>query len=272
MSCVVKVADFSSRSYWDNRFASEYAFEWLQPSSTILPTVKAEVQAQHRDDMAMLHLGSGSSDLSNHLRHLLFPEHNQDGCRNISSSAVILNVDFAAAAIETGRRREREEFGDARNGIGNMHWEVVDLLDWASFKRSCDEHCGRQFNLIVEKSCTDALACGADVQLGPFSEDERGIHISRDLYSRPFAPEVAVSIYLAAVTQPGGAWIALSYSAERFDFLRDAKQPAAAMWSIEQIQKVLAGGNVEGGDGRTVYRPEIVHFVYTIRRMPRKEE
>ncbi|KAF8468030.1 hypothetical protein JB92DRAFT_3059782 [Gautieria morchelliformis] len=214
--------------------------------------------------MAMLHLGSGSSDLSNCLRHLLFPEHNQDGCRDISSSAVILNVDFAAAAIEAGRRREQEEFGGARNGIGNMRWAVVDLLDWASFKRSCDEHCGRQFNLIVEKSCTDALACGADVQLGPFSEDEREIHISRDLYSRPFAPEVAVSIYLAA----------------RFDFLRDAKQPAAAMWSIEQIQKLLASENIEGGDGGTVLwnegviiicRPEIVHFVYTIRRMPRNE-
>jgi hypothetical protein len=47
-SCVVKVADFSSRGYWDNRFASEYAFEWLQPSSTILPTVKAEVQVRKK--------------------------------------------------------------------------------------------------------------------------------------------------------------------------------------------------------------------------------
>jgi hypothetical protein len=215
----------------------------------------------------MLHLGSGSSDLSNRLRHLLFSDHNQDGCTNIPSNAVILNVDFAAAAIEIGRRRELEEFGDVRNGIGNMRWAVVDLLDWASFKRSCDEHCGRQFNLIVEKSCTDALACGADVQLGPFYGDECGIHVSRELYSRPIAPEVAASIYLASVTQPGGAWIALSYSAERFDFLRDAKQPAAVMWSIERIQEIPAVGNIEA-DGGTVYRPQIVHFVYTIRRMP----
>jgi len=44
MSCVVRVADFSSRSYWDSRFASESSFEWLQPSSSILPTIQTELQ------------------------------------------------------------------------------------------------------------------------------------------------------------------------------------------------------------------------------------
>jgi len=190
------------------------------------------------------------------------------------SGAVILNVDFAAAAIEIGRRHEREEFGDDRNE-DSMRWAVVDILDWISFKRACDEQCGnrRMFNIIVEKSCTDALACGADIRLGPFPSDEgQEIPVSRELCSRLFSPEAAVAIYLAAVTQPGGAWIALSYSAERFDFLRDAKQPAAVMWSLERVQRIVANSSVEAGLGSTVHRPEIIHFVYTIRRMPGLKE
>jgi hypothetical protein len=234
---------------------------------------------------AILHPGSGSSDLSNRLRELVSSRHQQENSHpDTSSTTVILNVDFAAAAIEIGRRRERAEFGDDKNTNSPMRWAVVDLLEWTSFKRACDEHCGNgkiKFNLIVEKSCTDALACGADVQLGPFSSDgsKSGglalpLPIPRELYSRLFAPEAVVAVCLAAVTQPGGAWVALSYSGERFDFLRDAEQPAAAMWSVERVQRVVASDGVEAPrhGGTVVHRPEIVHFVYTIRRIPGMKE
>ena len=221
--------------------------------------------------MAVLHLGSGSSDLSNRLRELLSSSNYQDNSRDTPGSAIVLNVDFAASAIEIGRRREREEFGDDTHAE-SMRWAVVDILNWTAFKRACDEHCGKgkKFKLIVEKSCTDALACGADIHLGPFATDAPdgpGALVPQELHLQSFSPEAAVAIYLAAVTQSGGAWIALSYSAERFDFLRDSKQPAGALWSVEKVQRVVANDSrVDVGHGGTVYRPEIVHFVYTIRR------
>ncbi|KAF8591682.1 hypothetical protein K439DRAFT_1326399 [Ramaria rubella] len=261
MSCVVNVADFSSRAYWDRRFASESAFEWLQPSSAILPTVKTELKAQHRNDVAILHLGSGSSDLSNQLRRMV-----QDDIGCPTRKPLILNVDFSVTAIEIGRHREREEFGDDMNG--DMRWAVVDLLDWVSFKRTYEENGNEPFDLIVEKSCTDALACGSDIPLEPSFHDASGLSAPEqsDL-GNLIAPEVAFSMYVAAFTRPGGAWIALSYSAQRFDFLRDANQPAARMWSIEQTKRLTVKDDSEKENGgKIVYRPEIVHFVYTLRR------
>lgn len=43
MSNVVKVADYSSKDYWERRFMTEISFEWLQPSSSILQVVEKEI-------------------------------------------------------------------------------------------------------------------------------------------------------------------------------------------------------------------------------------
>lgn len=42
----VKVADFSSRTYWEQRFKTETTFEWLQPSDSLLPTIESEISVR----------------------------------------------------------------------------------------------------------------------------------------------------------------------------------------------------------------------------------
>ncbi|KAF8522752.1 hypothetical protein BU17DRAFT_86654 [Hysterangium stoloniferum] len=254
---VVRVTDFSSLNYWEHRFSSEPAFEWLQPSSYLLPTLASELQSmrEQQNELAILHTGCGSSDLSNRLRQLC------TAGEHAKHQTTILNVDFSSRAIKIGQSRELEAFGEQT--AKGMCWAVVDLLHWGSLRQACAEVGKRQFDLIVEKSCTDAIACGPDVELQELPEDG-AVSSSPQL----LAPEVVMAVYLGRVTNPGAAWIALSYSAERFDFLKDRCQFASSIWTMEKVERVSTEDHTEARADLIVHRPEISHFMYTIRRKP----
>lgn len=124
-------ADFEKQSYWHQRFATETSFEWLVPSAAFM-----EILAPHLDPLSrsvrILHLGSGTSDLHNHLR--------QKGFHDVT------NIDFEPLAIERGQQLEREVFGDVRT-----NYIVADARDLSL---------GEKHRIALDKGTADAIACG----------------------------------------------------------------------------------------------------------------
>lgn len=212
---------------------------------------------------AVLHIGCGTSDLSNQLRQSLLKPNGKTREETGANETLILNVDFASGAIETSKNHEREKFGNIV-----MQWHVVDILERSAFESCCFEKCGRPFDVIVEKSYLDALACGEELPLvevdlsGIYEDVPQAITCSKTI-----PRQVLAALYLGSQTRPGGAWIALSYSSGRFDFLKCPENIATKFWMIENVQKIpeiLKSG--PDSSGRTVYRPEIAHYLYTLRR------
>ena len=175
-----------------------------------------------------------------------------------------MNVDFAAGAIEKSRHRERAGFGDEK-----MCWAVIDVLDRPAFAECYAQNCAKEFDILVEKSYCDALACGEDIPVMPWSirpelshpgnlDEVKGIRI---------APEAAAAIYLASVTRQGGVWIALSYSSSRFDFLKSTQHAAASLWNIENVDNLVVwDADTNPSRAGAVHRPQIEHYLYILRR------
>lgn len=160
------MTDFEKQAYWHGRFETETAFEWLMPSDRFMDLMAPHIEHLHPTSR-ILHLGSGTSDLQNHFR--------ARGLANVT------NVDYEPLAADRGRDLEHERFGDVR-----MHYAVDDATQLAQLG---DDH----FDLAVEKSTSDAIACGGDDALRRMADSIR---------SR---------------LAPGGVWIALSFSQSRFD-------------------------------------------------------
>lgn len=205
--------DFDKREYWHQRFAAETHFEWLVPSAPFMALVAPYLDQQQQEQQKrrwqqqlqqadaptrVLHVGFGTSDLHNHLR-----AHGLDD---------VVNIDYEPLAIERGRQREKEAFGDVR-----MKYAVADATqlesdlaavllppspspsppaEQASVDGGGDGvHARRcpQFDVVVDKSTVDAISCGGEEA---FLRMVAGIH---------------------KVLAPGGVWISLSYSATRFE-------------------------------------------------------
>ncbi|KAK3392681.1 S-adenosyl-L-methionine-dependent methyltransferase [Podospora didyma] len=158
-------SDYEKQSYWHTRFASEKSFEWLIPSATFMDIIEPHLQ-QLPSSAAILHFGLGTSDLQNHLR--------KRGFTNIT------NADYEELAIEHGRQRELDAFGDVQ-----MTYLVADA--------TCLDMPERQFDLVVDKCAADAISCGGSDALLSAAQE--------------------IAKYLA----PDGIWISLSYSASRFE-------------------------------------------------------
>ncbi|OAA70802.1 hypothetical protein LEL_09393 [Akanthomyces lecanii RCEF 1005] len=173
-------ADFEQQSYWHERFRSETAFEWLLSSSDFLSLVDPLLASLDRSSAAILHVGSGTSDLHNHLRRRGF--------------LGVTNVDYEPLAACRGRELERRAFGDVR-----LRYAVADATrlpqDLASESDSEEDEGvpGRSgFQLVLDKSTCDAISCGGEDALRKMCD----------------------SVYQCL--RPDGAWIALSFSADRF--------------------------------------------------------
>ena len=146
-------ADFEKQSYWRNRFASETAFEWLVPSEAFIPFVEPYLRASGKSGkQRILHLGSGTSDLHVRLREKGYTD--------------VTNVDYEPLALDRGRAMEERAFGDVV-----MKYVVADVTQTLNLDRDMpaelelDTGQGRnrpEFDIVVDKSTADAVACGGD--------------------------------------------------------------------------------------------------------------
>ena len=164
-------APFEKQSYWHDRFAHESSFDWLVSSATFLSLLEPYI-ALLPPSSRILHVGSGTSDLHNHLR-----------ARGLLT---VTNLDYEPLAAERGRQLEVRHFGDAR-----MDYVVADATQLRD-PVYAEAHHGR-YDLIVDKSAADAVACGGDDQL------------------------LAMAEGMGKCLAPGGVWLSLSFSAQRFE-------------------------------------------------------
>ncbi|KAJ6788489.1 hypothetical protein PWT90_02634 [Aphanocladium album] len=176
-------ADFEQQSYWHERFSSETAFEWLLSSADFLSLVDPLLANLSRSS-EILHIGSGTSDLHNHLR--------KRGFLNVT------NVDYEPLAAHRGQELEQRAFGDVklRYAVADATRLPEDLTAGAS--SNDDSESGDcvpryDFQLVLDKSTCDAISCGGEEPLRKMCD----------------------SVYQCI--RSDGAWIALSYSAHRFD-------------------------------------------------------
>lgn len=264
--------DYELQSYWNARFQNELHFEWLgDGSDTILPHLRSYLQdpCVPSRPARLLHIGAGTSSLSERIRELY---------RNVYGPQVderaIVNVDFAENLV--AREREKEAMR-AVGGLGTgMRWVCADALKWRELEAALDlgeEGQGRTFDLVVDKSTSDAISCAEDVSyLSPSAgfhrvlEEIRAAQTSQKL---SIPPVELLAVHLASLTRPGGLWVALTFSSNRFAFLsspgqgHDTPPPhAAKCWEVERVVTTDAPTRMEG----TSYAPVVQHYVFLIRR------
>ncbi|KAK4187941.1 hypothetical protein QBC35DRAFT_515158 [Podospora australis] len=146
--------DFDSPIYWRKRFANETSFEWLIPSLTFLNIITPYLERLPSKQSQILHLGSGTSDLHNHLR--------SQGFTNVT------NIDYEPLALERGKHLEEGTFGDVV-----MKYLVADVTG-AQFSESVVARGERRkCQMVLDKSTADAVSCGGEEALVKMA---RGIH------------------------------------------------------------------------------------------------
>lgn len=315
---------FGEQSYWDDRFKSNpKTFEWLGNGQVIHPFLAQAYESAKAIDAnpQILHIGFGTSDLAYHLRaHVDDPE-------------LIHNVDYSEVAVERGRRREREVFGaevqnaevnterdDASNteqkgpitstcpkgqGPRYMRWSRVNLLDPTSLLATCQP---ATYSFIIDKSTSDSIACSEALWLTlPYliqTSKTAPTGPTPKPLAEPIHPVPILAIHMALVTKPGARWIAVSYSDDRYPFLRPQRPhvsqlAATGAGSADELefdddlddiaQEVLDGGlpnpstlwelevkcpfeavrpeaPVNSKDGSVVHRPVDMHYVYVLKR------
>ncbi|KAK7751230.1 hypothetical protein SLS62_006775 [Diatrype stigma] len=194
-------ADFEKQSYWHERFSSETSFEWLVPSDTFTSMLEPYL-ARLGKTARILQLGFGTSDLQNHLR--------SRGFRDVT------NVDYEPLAIDRGVDHEKQAFGDVV-----MKYAVADVTQLSR------ERLSGKFDLIVDKSTVDAVACGGDSIL---------LRMASGIRER---------------LAEGGVWVSLSFSSSRFDV-------GGLPFQVEVIAKVPTP-KLKPND------PDIFHWCYLLR-------
>ncbi|KAI0347630.1 hypothetical protein BDW22DRAFT_1320428 [Trametopsis cervina] len=256
--------DYESASFWEARFERETHFEWLGDGrSTILPVVRDYLEEQKRrvekhpeeaGNGGVLHIGAGTSTLGEALVDL-YHAHFGIGEQE-KEKPVVVNTDFAQQAVTRGSQHTKD---------GAEVWERVDLLQWAD----CADLLGRRgrFGVVVDKSTSDAVSCGADV-LFHVGED-KGVHPAlrgegEEGGEVRMGPLEVLAVHLASLVQLGGVWVVLSYSKDRFAWLSTAKIDITRFWTLSSVKSVEApwSGEKQGN----VHLPRIEHWLYVLRR------
>ncbi|KAI0639555.1 hypothetical protein C8Q77DRAFT_1081796 [Trametes polyzona] len=267
--------DYELQSYWQTRFVDENHFEWLgDGKDTILPHVRSFLRGSRASPdtssspARLLHIGAGTSSLSERLRELYISEYGGE-----VDERAIVNADFVEELVARKRAAEesRREAGGPSRG---MQWVCADVLRWPDLERLLETG-GGLFNVVVEKSTSDAISCGEDISYGRESQDLHPLfnsyvktHASQAL---TLSPVEVLAIHLASLVRPGGLWIALTFSSDRFPFLSspasskgDAPR-ATDYWSLEEVVTVDAPTGAQDN----VHAPIVQHYVCLIRRKRR---
>ncbi|OCK79179.1 hypothetical protein K432DRAFT_435544 [Lepidopterella palustris CBS 459.81] len=289
---------FASSRYWDTRFQTNpTAFDWLQPASILDHHLTNALLDCPDQKPYILHIGCGTSLLSYHLR------------AHVKEPSQIHNVDFSKEAIDLGVRREREIFGETSEASQTerelyMRWSTADLLSIPSLLAVCEP---ASYDLIVEKSCSDAIACADDIlislpypllstpphpsntlptpspYLSPSPSPSSSCPPPQSALPTPIHPLHILPLHLALLTKPGGRWIVLSYSSSRFPFLSPTSEDAipvpvltsgfpdpSQLWTLERTESVEAPGQRLSGEGGTVHSPKMLHWIYVFVRTERE--
>ncbi|KAI7532532.1 hypothetical protein KC316_g16966, partial [Hortaea werneckii] len=176
-------------------------------------------------------------------------------------------------------------------------WEQSDHLSADDTKQllHSDGNNGRLFNTIVDKSTSDAISCGLDVEITlPYAIHSTTLsQTTLDNSIRPFTAKVhplhLLAVHLAALTEPGkGRWVVVSYNEDRFPFfspfvathaegaLREDILEAGfpdpkRLWTlVEKRQVKVPPPSPDGGmvthARRVVHTPDVFHWVYVLAR------
>ena len=302
-----KPPPFAKLEYWDERFKDNPdAYDWLQQPPVLDAAITDALLESDEASPRILHIGCGTSLLSFHLR------------KHVKDPRQIQNLDFSAEAVAWGRKKEIELFGyevdrdeDAAELVDNFEqpetslalampattWTQTSLLSLESVISTCSLGA---YQVIVDKSLCDAIACGSDVEVSlPYflymnlddssAEDNSNIDFTegRDYNIHPLHV-LAIHLALTAAS-PGARWIALSYAEHRFPFLNSPDhQPRVSMgevdfslprdmikagfpdpamlWRLISKEAVAStyGGSTRGADG--VHRPASYHWLYVLER------
>jgi hypothetical protein len=297
--------DFASQEYWDQRFTKDpKPFDWLLPAKILHDVAKEVIDKTDLQSPQILHIGCGTSDAHILRRLVTDPKH-------------VLNVDYSEAAVQAGSKRERELLASehidrllepgkhdsvqdmAMDPPPPMRWSCRDLLslpDTLAFLHSQQDDRGRLFDLVLDKSTSDSIACGAPRHVSlpyPLSIDgwtrrvrASGTHELKDVH-----PLHVLAVHLAALTTPRtGRWILVSYSEDRLPFVPPFPATASAglladdviqagfphpyqLWQLEAKERIdlddqdetLAARKKRLSEGY-VHRPKVAHWLYILRR------
>lgn len=285
-------SDYHLRSFWEQRFTEEQHFEWLgDGQDTLIPRLRTYLRAESTSAEEQpssssrpprtLHIGAGNSAMSERIRDAyeeFYGEQHWD-------ESAIVNLDFSDAAVANGREAEASRHGG--RGSGTL-WVQADVLQWSDIaplvKRKeggqgdeGDENDEELFAVVLDKSTSDAIACGEDIVLTAASGQCHPIireHIRPDVKVEPVH---LLALNLAPIVRPGGVWVILSYSSSRASFLEghvrktiqdeeSSSLDPGDYWSLEEHSTVDAptGQSKEG-----VFAPPVQHHVYVLRRSSR---
>lgn len=263
---------FGSQEYWNTRFKSDKTpFEWLEGPNSLDPPIIEALRLAKDGLPQILHIGSGSSLLSSHLR------------THATDANQIHNLDYSDIAIQLGRMSEKEIYDKPneknQNPVGLMRWDVVDLLDHNSLLKVCQPNA---YAVIVDKSTSDAIACSEDVHLSlpyPVSANPYApIDLENRTSSEPVHPLNVLAVHLAIVAKPGAHWIALSYSDDRFPFLsgplRDTTLDQSfpdpcSLWTLVDKRADEASEPdtpAKNPNGAIVHKAKVFNYLYILER------
>jgi hypothetical protein len=268
--------EYADESFWDKRFTKERRFEWLGSGDPLLSHIRSHLEERKRasDNLPhlplTLHIGAGTSLLSEGIIDLY-----ED--LGFVGDVAVVNTDFAAEAVANA---ERAAVPVRSSGL-RSEWTKVDALSWTHnlgvARRFGEGGDGTQtFDVVVDKSTSDAISCGHDLvfRRGAGGKDEHPaiasvVSAQGEVVLEPLR---LLALHLAAIVRPEGIWVVLSYSADRFPFLRrgmaEESQPppeldASRWWTVETVEEVEAPS---GQQREGVHAPQVTHRAYVLRR------
>lgn len=173
------------------------------------------------------------------------------------------NVDFSSEAVRQGQGHSQQN-----QSTQAMHWLQADLCSWKQVKQLSQF---APFDVILDKSTSDAIATSSSRTFTPSSsssqdqeDDILPCPIVREIVDKSgditMSPVELVALHLAPLTQKGTVWIALSYSASRFDDFPHL----ADYWTILSRTPVQApSGQVSSS---YAHAPPVFHWIFVLQR------
>jgi hypothetical protein len=170
-----------------------------------------------------------------------------------------------------------------------MIWSQVSLLSLESVLSACPTY---DYTLIIDKSCSDAIACGEDIEVSvPFPLRKRlklsdnllpAILEQQDMPKSWFVhPLNILALHLALVTPPRARWIAVSYSVDRFSFITPPHPSESSLptelcangfplpsdyWSLVRKETIAIAQPSDQSSNEVIHRPPISHWIYVFER------